>query len=66
MAIDRQQFGWMIHCDGPGCAEELEVESPSHTWSDVIAEIHAQDWRSVKVGNKWEHLCAACREEDED
>ena len=66
MAIERNDFGWTVYCDGAGCSSDLDVDSSEHYWSDVTHTIRENGWISRKDDDgHWEHICPFHQEEEE-
>lgn len=60
--ITRTREGFDVTCDGRGCTEFLEVDSPDHEFRDVLSMMRDEGWTSRKDrGDEWEHLCPACK-----
>lgn len=62
MAIKRTKKGYIISCDADLCDEQLSVETPSHSWEDVVYDMREHEWKSKKeVDGQWMHLCSHCK-----
>lgn len=62
--LSKELHGWMVHCDGPGCAESLDVHSADHEFRDVLQALDEAHWVSRRIGLTWEHLCPVCSNQD--
>lgn len=56
MTLARKSCGFTVHCDD--CPDAIE---PSETeFKPMLEEIRAEGWRTVKVGDGWQHFCPDC------
>ena len=65
MSIEKVEGGFTgydLACDECGDIEYIDVDWDS-PWGEVLAEIKARGYKSVKAGEGWEHLCPSCQKE---
>jgi hypothetical protein len=62
MSIDRDyDFNTLtVNCDGAGCFDTLDFDDVNVDWDEVLAELRAKGWRSIKVNGEWFHYCPVC------
>lgn len=53
------RFGKRIDCDFDVCGEQLEADE-FHELIDLMKE---EGWRSIKLDDRWQHLCPEHRDE---
>jgi len=58
--IDKQHGKFIVVCDD--CGEEYEPDATE--FADIVEEIKNQEWTIRKRGQKWEHYCEQCSQEE--
>jgi len=52
--------GYDVYCDF--CSFDQSYDYGRDEWSELMAEMKSDGWKTYKDGNVWKHKCPACCE----